>query len=250
MESIYSPSLAGLITLMASGFMIGFSKTAVPGLGMLGVLVSAMALPARASTGIVLVMLICGDVFAIAYYRRNAVWPHLLRLFPYALAGIVIGYLLLGRIDDNQLRPVIGLLILSILALNYWWNKNKKSEPINIPSRWWFAALMGLMAGTTSMLANVAGPIMIIYLLAMKLPKKEFIGTGAWYFFLGNLCKVPFSARLGLISGSSLKLNLMLFPGIAFGAVLGILVLKKMPERAFNIIVQVLTAATALKLLF
>jgi uncharacterized membrane protein YfcA len=109
---------------------------------------------------------------------------------------------------------------------------------------------MGLLAGTTTMLANAAGPIMVIYLLAMGLPKKEFIGTGAWYFFLGNLFKVPFSASLGLINPASLKLNLLLFPGIALGAVLGILVIKKIPEKSFSVIVQALTAAAALKLIF
>ncbi len=249
MGSIYTLPAARLCILLVSGFMIGLSKTAVPGLGTLAVTLSAMALPARASTGIVLVMLICGDVFAVAYYRRNAVWTHLLRLFPYAIAGIIIGYVLLGKIDDSQLRPAIGLIILCMLALNYWWKK-QDTEKINIPSRWWFAAFMGLIAGTTTMLANAAGPIMIIYLLAMGLPKKEFIGTGAWYFFLANLFKVPFSANLGLINTSSLKINVMTLPAIALGAVLGIVILKKIPERAFNIIVQILTAAAALKLLF
>jgi uncharacterized protein len=250
MESIYLLSPSGLIILLFSGFIIGLSKTAVPGLGTLAIPLSAMVLPARASTGVVLVMLICGDIFAVAYYRRNAVWSHLLRLFPYVIAGIIIGYFLLGRIDDSQLRPVIGLIILFMLGLNHWWKKRNKKEDVNIPSRWWFAAFMGLLAGTTTMLANAAGPIMVIYLLAMGLPKKEFIGTGAWYFFLGNLIKVPFSANLGLINSVSLELNLTLFPGIALGAVLGILVLKKIPEKAFNIIVQVLTVAAAIKLLF
>jgi uncharacterized protein len=249
MESIYLLSPVQLIILLFSGFIIGLSKTAVPGLGTLAIPLSAMVLPARASTGVVLVMLICGDIFAVAYYRRNAVWSHLLRLFPYVIAGIVIGYLLLGRIDDARLRPVIGLIILFILGLNYWW-KRQSGEKVNIPSRWWFAAFMGLLAGTTTMLANAAGPIMVIYLLAMRLPKREFIGTGAWYFFLGNLIKVPFSARLGLINSASLQLNLTLFSAIAFGAILGILVLKKIPEKAFNIVVQVLTVAAALKLLF
>lgn len=249
MESIYTLSGMRLAVLLISGFMIGLSKTAVPGLGTLAVPVCAMVLPARASTGVVLIMLICGDLFAIVYYRRNAVWSHLLRLFPYAIAGIIIGYTLLGRINDSQLRPAIGLIILCILTLNYWWKK-QDSEKVNIPSRWWFAALLGILAGTTTMLANAAGPIMVIYLLAMRMPKKEFIGTGAWYFFLGNLFKVPFSARLGLINPVSLRINLMIFPAIAAGAILGILVLKKIPEKVFSVVVQVLTAAAALKLIF
>lgn len=249
MESIYSLSPLNIILLLFSGFMIGVSKTGVPGLGMLAIILSAMALPARHSTGLVLVMLICGDLFAVAYYRRHAVWKHLLRIIPWAFFGIVIGYFFLGKINDRQLKPVIALIILSILVLNHWW-KNSNTEKLNIPERWWFAAFLGLLAGTTTMMANAAGPIMIIYLLAMGLPKKEFIGTSAWYFFLMNWVKVPFSANLGLINAGSMRLNFIILPAVAVGAIAGIIIMKKIPEKAFNIIVQVLTVAAALKLLF
>jgi len=249
MESIYSLSPGNLILLLLSGFMIGVSKTGVPGLGMLAIILSAMALPARSSTGIVLVMLICGDIFAVAYYRRSAVWKHLLMIIPWAFCGIVIGYFFLGRINDRQLKPVIAFIILSILALNHWW-KNSDTGNLRIPERWWFAAFLGLLAGITTMMANAAGPIMIIYLLAMGLPKKEFIGTSAWYFFVMNWVKVPFSARLGLINSGSVHLNSMIFPAVAAGALAGIVIMKKIPEKTFSIIVQVLTVAAAIKLLF
>jgi len=247
MENIYSLPTSSILLLIISGFLIGLSKTGIPGLGILSISIAAIALPARASTGVVLIMLICGDIFAVLYYRRSAVWKHLLRLFPYAFTGIFIGYLLMGRISDEQLRPAIGIIILVMLGLNFLWEK--KGKLIYIPQRWYFAAIMGLIAGITTMMANAAGPIMIIYLLAMKLEKKEFIGTGAYYFFFGNLFKVPFSAKLGLINPHSLQLNLILLPGIICGAIAGILLLKRIPTKVFNIIVEVLTVGAAIKLL-
>jgi hypothetical protein len=51
----------------------------------------------------------------------------------------------------------------------------------------------------------------------MRLPKTEFIGTGAWFFLLVNLIKVPFSADLGLINPMSLKLNLLRPPSSSWG---------------------------------
>jgi len=72
----------------------------------------------------------------------------------------------------------------------------------------WFAAMIGMTAGVTTMLANAAGPVMTAYLLAMRLPKHEFIGTGAWYFLMINCLKVPFSMNLGFINPMSLKINL------------------------------------------
>jgi uncharacterized membrane protein YfcA len=108
---------------------------------------------------------------------------------------------------------------------------------------------MGLLAGLSTMMANAAGPIMAIYLLAMRLPKHQYLGTGAWYFFIVNLLKIPFSASLGLITWTSLKTNLLLFPLIAFGAVVGIRLLKIIPQKLFIRLIQGLTAAGAVKLL-
>jgi len=239
-------SFAGWIILAIAAFFIGISKTGIPGLGTLAIPLAALVIPARASTGVILPMLIFGDCFAVAFYRRHAVWKHLFRLIPWAAAGIIIGYFALGRISDRQLRPTIGFIVLAMLAVNC----SNGLERWNVPGRWWFACVMGLLAGVTTMMANAAGPIMILYLLAMNLPRHEFIGTGAWYYFLLNWFKVPFSANLGLINGASLHLNLMLFPVVAAGALLGVLALKRIPEEWFVRLVQVLTILAAVKLIF
>jgi uncharacterized protein len=228
--------------------MIGMSKTGLPGVGILCVPLMASIMPAKASTGIVLPMLIFADVFAVAYYHRHAVWPHLLRLMPWAAAGIVIGYFIMGRISDAQLKPVIGVIVLAMLGLNYVRGRIN-GESSHVPTQWWFAAALGLVAGITTMLANAAGPIMIIYLLAMRLPKNEFIGTGAWYFLILNCVKVPFSMNLGLINAASLKFNLMLSPCVFVGVIAGIFLLKKIPQKSFNIAVQVLAVLAAVNMM-
>jgi len=231
-----------------SAVMVGLSKTGLPGIGILVVPLMAWVLPARASTGVVLPMLIFADFFAVGYYRRFAVWSRLVRLLPWAAAGVILGYLALGRVNDQQLRPLIGVIVLVMLAVNYWRRSGRDDLPV--PTRWWFAAFFGLLAGVTTMMANAAGPVMAVYLLAMRLPKNEFIGTGAWYFLLVNWFKVPFSAHLGLINGPSLQFNLVLFPLVALGALAGIKLLKRIPEQAFNYTVQGLAALAAVNLLF
>jgi uncharacterized protein len=230
-----------------AALLIGISKTGIPGLGILAVLMMAWVMPARASTGVILPMLIVGDIFAVAYYKRHAVWKHLVWLIPWAMAGIFIGYEIMKRITDHQLRPLIGLIILVLLAVNYWRN-SKTNKDITIPTQWWFAAIMGLTAGITTQLANAAGPIMIIYLMAMQLPKNEFLGTGAWYYLLMNSFKVPFSTKLGLINPNSLSLNLVGLPFIMIGAMSGVRILKIIPEKAFAVAIQILAVAAAAKL--
>lgn len=229
--------------------MGGAAKTGILGLGILIVPLMALVLPARESTGILLGILILADLFAVIYYRRNARWPYVLRLLPAALAGITVGYFGLQVVNDQQLKPIMGGIVLTMLCVNYWRNRTR-SKVAPIPTQWWFAVGLGFMAGVTTMMANAAAPIMIIYLLAMQLPKEEFVGTGAWFFFVVNWLKVPFSANLELMTVESVKLNLMVLPFIAAGAIVGIFFLKRIPQKAFTVIVQILATAAAIKLLF
>lgn len=240
--------LFGWIVVAVCAVMVGTTKTGMPGLGILIVPLMALVLPTRQSTGILLGILILADLFAITYHRRNARWGHVLRLLPAAFAGIVAGYFGLKFVNDRQLKPIIGGIVLVMLAVNYWRNRTK-GEDTPVPTQWWFAVALGFMAGVTTMMANAAGPVMIIYLLAMRLPKVEFVGTAAWFFCVVNWLKVPFSANLELMTAESVKLNLMMLPFIAIGAVAGIFLLKRIPQKAFNLIVQILAAAAAIKLL-
>ncbi len=237
--------------LMLAALVIGFSKTGLPGVAVLSIPLAALVLPAKASTGIILPMLIAGDLFAVAYYRRHARWSHLLRLLPFGFAGILIGYWLLSVVTDGELRPLIGALILAMLVLSKWRERSGEGVVGGIFRRHGsFAFFMGLAAGIATMMANAAGPIMMLYLLAMDLPKQEFIGTGAWYFFIVNCFKVPFSWNLGLIHHDSLLLNLWLLPATVAGAALGILVVRHIPQKLFVNLVQVVTVIAAVKLLF
>ncbi len=233
----------------ACSLMVGLMKTGLPGLSTLVVPLFALVLPARQSTGALLPLLILGDAVAVVVYRRSADWRALLRLLPWAVCGIVAGWLLMGRIDDRLMRPILGALVLVMLAVNLWRSTGARGRA-PVPTQWWFAAVLGLLAGATTMVANAAGPVMMIYLLSMRLPKESFIGTGAWFFFFINWIKVPFSAALGLVTPVSLLLDAVLAGGVALGAVAGILVARRIPEKAFAIVMQALTAVAAVSLFF
>ena len=233
----------------ACGLRVGVGKTGVPGVGTLAIPLFALVLPARASTGALLPLLILGDFFAVAWYRRHAVWSHLLRLLPLAGAGVVLGFFAMSRIGDRELKYVLGALVLVLQASSLWRSARSRGEPTGAGA-WWLAAALGVLAGVTTMMANAAGPIMLVYLLTMQLPKNEFLGTSAWFFLCINLFKVPFSAFLGLITPSSLLFDLALSPAVVAGAFVGVFLARRIPERVFGLIVQVLTAAAAAKLFF
>jgi uncharacterized membrane protein YfcA len=228
--------------------LIGLSKCGLPGAGTLAIPVFAMLIPAKASTGALLPLLVCGDIIGVAVYHRHADWPQLLRLFPWTVTGILGGWLALDRLSNAQIGPIIGAIILGLLGLNLW-RKRQAGDDARLPSGAGFSALVGLLAGFTTMIANAAGPIMAIYLLSRRLPKAAFIGTSAWFFLLVNLAKIPFSANLGLITGDSLRFNLLLLPSLALGAAAGYRFAHRLPQRWFEVIIQILAALAALRLL-
>ncbi len=238
-------------TLMAIGaFVVGLSKCGLPGAGILAIPLFAGVLPARASTGMLLPILLVGDVIGVAYFRRHADWKHLRRVLPWAVVGVLIGWRLMNRISDSLLSPLIGAIVLVMLLLNAWLRRHPNLKDVSLPDRPWYPVFIGLTAGITTMLANAAGPIMIIYLLASKLPPTVFIGTSAWYFLLLNAFKIPFSANLGLITSRTATVNLMLIPFVAAGAALGILFARRVPKQVFETLMQLLAAAGAIKMMF
>ncbi|GAB4431940.1 MAG: sulfite exporter TauE/SafE family protein [Chloroflexi bacterium OHK40] len=225
-------------------FLVGIAKTGIPGLGILSVAIFGLAFPTRDSVGLVLIMLICADIVAVSAYRHDASWPHLWRLFPWAVAGIIVGYLALGRVNEVQMRRLLGAILLGLSLLQLL-RARRPAAPANEP-HWLFAPLTGVTGGFTTMVANAAGPVMVIYLLAMRLPKLSFVGTSAWFFFLLNLFKVPFSASLGLINPSTLGISLALGLVAMAGAGFGRPLVERLNQRVFELTALGLTFVAAL----
>mgnify|MGYP001214631744 CR=1 FL=1 len=253
--SVYSLSPEGWLLAIVCALVVGMSKCGMTGLGTLAVPLLASVLPARMSTGALLPMLIMGDAMGVTHFNRHANWKILIRLMPPALAGIFLGYWLLTQpwLNDIVIRKSIGVIVIALLVLSRCRDRirldigdGKRMNAVGLT----IAILFGITAGVTTMIANAAGPILLIYLLAMNLPKDEFIGTSAWYFLVLNWCKVPLMMHLGMINRDSMMFNLQLFPAVLVGALLGIALAQKMSNKSYTIWIQALTLVAALKLLF
>ena len=157
---------------------------------------------------------------------------------------MVIGHVALDAVSNQQLTRIIGLIVLTLLAVDFWRNRQKN---VQIPTQWWFAAFIGILAGTATMLAHAAGPLMMIYFLSLRLEKHEFMGTGAWFFLVVNCAKIPSFWDKGMITSESLQLNLLLLPAVALGLFSGIYIFKKLPHKWFVIVVKTLTLAAAVR---
>ncbi len=241
-------SVFGWLLVIGCAVAIGFSKTSGVALGLLFVPLLPLVMGARESVGFMIPLLCMADVLAVVYWRAHVSWSVLLRLLPWVLVGVLGGWQVLRVISDALLLPVIGVVILGLLAVMFGRRGGWASE-WEVGRRWWFAGAMGILAGATTMMANAAGPVMVIYLLAMGLKKREFVGTSAWFFWMVNLAKVGLAALLGLTTLSSLGTNMVLLPGIVVGGVLGIVLVHRIRQERFNMVVSVVSGVAALYLL-
>jgi uncharacterized membrane protein YfcA len=225
-------------------FMVGVSKAGITGLSILSIALFTQVFPSsKQASGLVLPLLIFGDFVAVFAYRKHTQWHYVWRLFPWTALGVVLGYLALGRISDHATKSLIGGIIVSLAALSFW------RKYISVPNdkrtamlHWSVAALIGVLAGFITLVANAAGPLMAIYLVAMRLPKMEYVGTAAVFFMLLNLFKVPFMVDLGLITVQSFGFNLMLAPAVLLGAVAGRWLLMRVNQSLFEQLVLALSA--------
>lgn len=239
--------LQWILAFVAAASM-GISKGGLAGLSLLHVTIFAFLFGARDSTGIVLPMLLVGDVCAVTALHQHARWDYVRRMLPPACIGIVIGAWLMRYVNDSMFRPITGWIILGLAVLQL----ARMQRPDwfgGVPHNRWFAWGMGLIAGVTTMLANAAGPIFALYALAVALPKFEIVGTSAWFFFIINSFKVPFSLGLGLIHGQTLLLNLALSPAIVAGVFGGRWIMTRIPQRMFDAFLLAFAAIAALRLI-
>jgi uncharacterized membrane protein YfcA len=251
-------TVAAWLLLAAAAASIGFSKTAIGGVGQIGVVIFAAVLPARESTGALLPLLLVGDVTAVAIYRRHVDWPALRRLLPLVAVGVVLGVAFVAVADDTLMRRAIGVILLVLVGFHLVQRRlaprslsagaGDVARPLSRPDP--ATAGFGLLAGFTTMVANSGGPPTSLYLLRRGLSVDLFIGTMAWFFLIVNLAKVPFSVGLGLITGPSLLMNLVLAPTVVIGAWLGRLVIVRVRQDVFERLVLLLVAVSAVLLLF
>jgi hypothetical protein len=237
------------ILLLLSALIIGMSKAGLSGFGLAMVPLMAMIFGAKESTGVILPMLIAADIMSVVYYHQHAVWKHIVRVIPWAAAGIVTALIVGNSINSSQFRLLL-LTIVWIMLLLMLVNDIRSKRGAEITENHFFASLMGTTGGFSTMIGNAAGPVFTLYFLAMKLPKKEFIGTSAWLFFILNTGKLPLQALVWKnINQYSLMAGLVSLPFIALGMFLGIHIVKLLPESFYRIFVIITTLLTSLLLL-
>ena len=219
---------------------IGMSNTGVQAIMLMIVPLMAMAFGAKESTGVILPMLCMADIIAVAYYKRIADWKVVAKLLPTAILGFFLAIGVDNMIPNGQFRQLMGWTLMLALIVMIWSEIFGKEN--RWMKKWWYAAIFGWLGGFTTMIGNAAGPVMSVYLLSMRKEKMEYIGINAWFFLVVNLLKVPLQAFVwDNITWDSLQLNLVMLPVIGIGSLIGIRIVKLLPEKIFRRFIQIVT---------
>ncbi|AUP79739.1 sulfite exporter TauE/SafE family protein [Flavivirga eckloniae] len=229
-------------------FLLGLSKSGIKGIGIIIVVMLAFVFGEKASTGVLLPMLIAADIFAVIYYNRHAQWGYVKKLMPWMIIGVLIGVWIGNDISETVFKRIMAVIIIfSVLIMFY--TENRKTT--KIPTNKWFSGTAGFLAGFTTMVGNLAGPVSNIYFLAMRLPKNEFIGTAAWLFFIINVFKLPFHFFVWkTINKETLILNSVLIPAIIIGFFVGVAIVKLISNINYRRFILIVTAAGGIIMMF
>lgn len=234
--------------VLLSALIVGFSKAGIQGATIPAVAMMAVIFGGKESAGIMLPMLMTGDLVAILKYGRQGNVRDVLRLMPSTIIGILLGAFLGSLMNDRQFKLMLGIIVLVCLALLLY--RNVRRQNIQLPDNRFLHWLTGSLSGFSSMVGNASGPIFNVYILAQDLQKTTMIGTTAWFFFLMNLLKVPFHVFLwGTITVDTLKFTLLAIPFIGLGAWMGIQVVRHISEQWYRRLILVMTGIAAIRLI-
>ncbi|SEL43016.1 hypothetical protein SAMN04487910_2432 [Aquimarina amphilecti] len=238
---------AYIISFIAA-IILGMSKSGLKGMGVLIVTLMVLVHGAKASTGIVLPLLIFADILAVIYYNRHAQWKYLIKFLPWMIAGVLVAVFVGKDLSEEVFKKGMAVIIIVSVIIMFLWERYEKK---NIPNAIWFAGSTGFLAGFTTMIGNLAGAFSNIFFLAMRIPKNEFIGTAAWLFFIINLIKLPFHIfSWKTITQQSILTDLYLIPGVLLGFIIGLRVVKLFEDQQYRKFILIMTAIGGIVILF
>jgi len=244
MDFINTYSLLDWSLILVAAFIIGLSKAGLKGIDMMNVTIMAIVFGGKASTGIVLPLLCVADIMAVKYYHRHAQRSHFWKLIPWMMIGILIGVYVGKDLNEVVFRKLMAIIIISTVIIMLVLEFRKS---VTVPANKLFVANMGLIAGFTTMLGNLAGAFSNIYFLAMRMPKNDFIGTAAWLFLVINLFKLPFQVfywkNINLVT---LQTDLLLLPALIGGFWAGLKIVSKIKDDSYRKVVILLTLMGAI----
>lgn len=236
--------MSPFILASLAALLVGLAKAGLKGLGTVAVVLLALAYGAKASTGIMMPILILGDIFAVLYYKRYVKWKYLFKFAPAIIVGVMIAVYFGKDLPEESFKLwMAGIILLSVVMLFF----SERTNKVALPNNWLFAGTLGILTGFTTMIGNMAGAFSNIFFLSTRLPKNELLGTVSWLFLFVNIFKLPFHIfTWETLSMSSFMQSVYLIPGVIIGFLLGLKLVSLFNEKSFRIFLLIATGLGAL----
>ena len=229
-------------------FIVALSKAGLlGGLGVVGVPLLSLVMPARDAAGLMLPVLLVMDAIAVFSYRREVDWRILGIMLPGAAVGTVLGWLLWSVVSDAAVLLFVGLVtVVFVLDAMLPIRKALTGLPPSRPWGWFW----GTLAGFTSFVSHTGGPPFQIYVMPQRLSPTVFSGTSAVFFAIVNTSKLVPYYFLGQLSVANLELAALLAPVAIGGVLIGVWLVRRISVKAFYGIAYTLIFVLALKLVW
>lgn len=228
--------------------IVGLSKAGLlGGLGVVGVPLLALVMPARDAAGMMLPVLLCMDAVAVWMYRKEFNLEILKIMLPGAAVGTLLGWALWAFVSDAVVLLMVGVITL-IFVIDAILPLRKKLEGLP-PSKPW-GTFWGGLAGFTSFISHTGGPPFQIYVLPRKLAPAIYAGTTSVFFAIVNTAKLIPYFFLGQLNVQNLTLSAALAPVGVAGVFLGIYLVRRISMKLFYRIAYWLVFLLALQLIW
>lgn len=235
------------VVIALLGFMIGLAKGGFNVLGALLTPILSLVLPVSLAVGVLLPMLIVGDVFAVYSYRGEWDGALVKRMLPSGVVGALAGTFLLAKLSPNALRIALAVFVLLIVVYKF---VSDRIQQWRYRPRPWHAPAAGALAGVASGMFNNGGPPFSSYLLLQKLRPRTFIATTALFFALLNLLKIPGFLYTGVLDVSRLASLWWVFLFIPLGIGTARWLVTRLDPQAFEGLVMGLLIFASLVLIW
>jgi uncharacterized membrane protein YfcA len=241
-------SLAFYLFAIPAVILIGLAKGGFSGLGALGMPLMALGIDPVAGAAILLPILIAQDVVGVAAFRNSWDGRVLAILFPGAIVGVALGYLLAAEVSSDAILATLGAVSILFGVHRLWIERGGRvvapssSSPL-------VGSLFGIATGFTSQIAHAGGPPFQMWVMPRRLPRDVFVGTSAIFFAALNWIKVPAYLALGQFTKANATATALLLPVAILSSLAGVQLVRKVPMERFYLIIYLLMIVAGGKLL-
>lgn len=236
--------VGGIVAALVAGFVKGTIAFGFPTIGtpLLALFVDVrLAVAVLVPPNIVLdsIQVLRGGGASVTV-RRFAV------LLVFGAVGTILGTHLLIVLPPRVAAAILGVFLLCFVALNV------SGIRLSVPAGWErrLAPPVGLLAGVVGGITNVPGPPLVLYFIALGMPKAEFVRSVALTFIVYKAVQLGALVWYGAFT-------VALVPAaagvtlVALGAfALGLKVQDRLDQRTFNRAVLVFIGALGTWLVF